>query len=138
VPSCLESRQDHFGNQQALKEDLMTHPLDAGMPPCLILADAGGSMRYGVTFEHGFGSDHRGQVVAPFTWRPGPPGVPTASALKLTDSVAAALSTMPPAARWDRIHSVLQNKYGGDGAFIPSDGRLTIALPDLAEPAMRP
>jgi hypothetical protein len=114
----------------------MTHPLDAGMPPRLTLEDSRGSTRYGFTFEHGFGSDPSGQVVAPFTWQPGPPGVPTASALKFTASAAAALSAMPPAQRWDRIHSVLQNKYAGEGAFMPGDGRLMITSPDLAEPAL--
>jgi len=109
----------------------MTHPLDAGMPPCLTLADGQGAMRYGFTFEHGFGADPRGQMVAPFTWQPGPAGVPAASALKLTESAAAALSAMTPAARWDRIQSVLQNKYAGQGAFIPSDGRLMITSADL-------
>jgi hypothetical protein len=114
----------------------MTHPLDAGRPPCLSLADSRGSMLYALTFEHGFGSDPSGQAVAPFTWQPGPPGVPAASALKLTASAVAALSAMAPATRWDRIRSVLQTKYAGQGAFIPSDGRLMITSPDLGEPAL--
>jgi hypothetical protein len=111
----------------------MTHPLDVEMPPSLTLADSMGSMQYGVTFEHGFGSDPSGQVVAPFTWQPGPPGIPRASALKLTESAAAALTAMPPATRWDRIRGILQRKYVGQGAFIPSDGRLMITSADLAE-----
>jgi|HubBroStandDraft_6_1064221.scaffolds.fasta_scaffold1309561_1 hypothetical protein len=116
----------------------MPHPLDAGMPLRLTLADSRGSMRYGFTFEHGFGSDPSGQAVAPFTWQTGPPGVPTASALKLTASAAAALSAMPPATRWDRIQSILQDKYAGQGAFIASDGRLMITAADLNEPALHP
>jgi hypothetical protein len=114
----------------------MTHPLDAGMPPCLSLADSRGSMLYGFTFEHGFGSDPNGQAVAPFTWQPGPPGVPAASALKLTGSAALTLAAMSPAMRWDRIHRVLQSKYAGQGAFIPSDGRLMITSVDLGEPVL--
>jgi hypothetical protein len=43
---------------------------------------------------------------------------------------------MAPATRWDRIRSVLQTKYAGQGAFIPSDGRLMITSPDLGEPAL--
>lgn len=114
----------------------MPHTLDVGMPTCLTLADRGGSMEYGLTFEHGFVSDPGGQVVAPFTWHPGPRGVPTTSALKLTESAAATLAAMAPATRWDRIRSILQNKYVGQGVFLPGDGRLVIALPDLAEPAL--
>jgi hypothetical protein len=112
----------------------MTHPLDAGMPPSLTLADHSGSVRYGLTFEHGFGADPSGQVVAPFSWRSGPPGVPEASALKFTASAAVELLAMPPAERWDRVRTILQSKYAAQGAFVPSDGRLMITSVDLASP----
>ena len=113
----------------------MTHPLDVDRPPFLALADSSGAMRYGFTFEHGFGADPSGQVVAPFSWRPGPPGVPGASALKVTASAAVLLLAMPPATRWDRVHQVLQRKYAVEGAYMPSDGRLMITSLDLDSPA---
>lgn len=111
---------------------MFSHPLDAGRPPSLTLADSEGSMRLSFTFEHGFGADPHGQLVAPFSWQSGPPGVPEASALKLTASAAAQLLALPVAERWDRIRRVLQSKYAEQGAFIPSDGRLMITTVDLA------
>ncbi|HEY6357069.1 MAG TPA: hypothetical protein VIX35_02430 [Vicinamibacterales bacterium] len=113
----------------------MHHPLDADMPPFLTLADSTGSMRYRLTFEHGFGADPSGQVVAPFSWQSGPPDVPETSALKFTASATVELLAMPPAERWDRIRTILQRKYAGQDAFIPSDGRLMITAVDLTPAA---
>lgn len=116
---------------------MLTHPLDTGRPTSLTLADSEGSTRFSFTFEHGFGADPHGQLVAPFSWQSGPPGVPEASALKLTANAAVQLMALPVAERWDRIRGVLQHKYAGQGAFIPSDGRLMITVVDLASASAR-
>ena len=112
---------------------MKTHILNDEMPPFLALADKKGAVVFGLAFENSFGSNHSGQVTAPFSWRPGPPGVPLTSALKITDGAAATLSAMPAGQRWDHIRNILQTKYAEQGAFIASDGRLVITSVDLAD-----
>jgi hypothetical protein len=117
---------------------MKSHILNDEMPPLLELTDKTGAVVFGLAFENSFGSNHGGQVVAPFSWRPGPPGVPPASALKITDGAAATLSAMPAAQRWDHIRTILQTKYAEQGAFIASDGRLVITSVDLADASPAP
>jgi hypothetical protein len=112
------------------------HPLNAEMPPLLNLADSTGAVVFGLAFENSFGSDPSGQVVAPFSWRPGPPGVPAASALKITPGAALTLSALTPPERWEQIRNILEAKYAEQGAFIASDGRLMITSVDLADASL--